>query len=223
MRSLQTIRFFPSHGLFAGLCLLALFLILLSPPMQAHAAGPLEALKQMQRGVDNCDSDTFHSGIDVDSVVNKASDALMVVLREQAAAGNLGDSNLGMALAFANMAEGSGQGAFLKQMLVSEVKNFLVSGVNGCYFAGKPSGTIKASGLSLASTLEKLPKGRREIIPGKVLSDEDGKAEVSAVFVDPEAGRFPLRLAVEQRGKHWKVVEILNADEVFQKVSRHSR
>ena len=181
----------------------------------------MTALQLMQRGVDDADSDLFSQGIDIDSVVNKSSDSLLAALREQAASGNLPEGNITMLLGVADMAQTSGQGAFLKQMLVSEVRSFLVSGVNGGYFAGKPNGRIRPSGMTLASTLEKMAIGRREILPGKVVSNENGKATVSATFVDPEAGRFPLSLAVEERNGQWKVVEILNAAELFSQVSRH--
>jgi len=200
-----------------------LLLLFLLPPAQALAAGPMTALQLMQRGVDDADSDLFSQGIDIDSVVNKSSDSLLAALREQAASGNLPEGNITMLLGVADMAQNSGQGAFLKQMLVSEVRSFLVSGVNGGYFAGKPNGRVKHSGMTLASTLEKMAVGRREILPGKVISNENGKAKVSATFVDPEAGRFPLSLAVEERNGQWKVVEILNAAEVFSQVSRHGK
>ena len=198
-------------------------LLLLALPGQALCAGPLDALTKMQRGVDTCDSDLFNQAIAIDSVVNEASDSLLAALREQSAAGNLGDSNINMILGVAAMAENSGQGAFVKQLLISEVKSFLVSGVNGGYFAGKPNGRVNTSGMSLASTLAKMPEGRREIIPGKIISNEQNKAEVTATFVDPEAGRFPLRLSLEKTGSQWKVVEILNASEVFSQASKHNR
>lgn len=216
---------FRSHtaALFSAAALFPMLFILFISPLTAEAANPLDALKYMQDGVDQADSDIFNQGIDVDSVVNKASDSLLAALKQQAAEGNMGNSNLGMALMFANMAENSGQGAFIKQMLVSEVKSFMASGVNGGYFAGKPNGRVKTSGASLVSTLEKMPQGRRQILPGKLLSSKDGKAEVSATFVDPEAGKFPLKLGLEERNNKWKVVEILNAQELFEAATKRQR
>lgn len=215
-------RFFAQNrsGIFYGMAFFSILLALLLLSPQAHANDPLSALHTMQQGVDKADSDTFMRAVDLDSVLNKASGTLMDTLRQQAAAGNLGDSNIAMALTLATMAEDSGQGAFIRQLLVSEVKGFVVSGINGGYFAGKPNGSVKPARASLASTLEKMPQGRREIIPGKVLSNAEGKAEVSGTFSDPEAGRFPVTLALEKRGEQWVVVEITNADELFEKAAK---
>lgn len=189
----------------------------------AEATGPLHSLTVAQQGVDACDSDIFNRAVDVNSVVSNASTALLAALRKQAADGTLPDSNFSMALTLAGAAESSGQMELLKQFLISEVKGFLATGINDGYFAGKPQGKLSASRGSLASTLEKMPKGRRELIPGKVISNEDGKAVISATFVDPGAGRIPLKLGVEKQNAQWRVVEIVNAKEVFDKAASRAR
>lgn len=201
------------------LCLLPILAVAPSPA-GADAGEPLHALETIQRAVDESDSDLFTQAADLDSMLNSASDTLMASLKQQAAAGNLGDSNFAMALALVGMAEDSGQGALIKQLMLSEVKGFVVSGLNGGYFAGKPNGRVRPPRASLASTLDKMPQGRREIVPGKVLTNEDGKATVSAIFVDPEAGRLPLVLGLKKQNEHWRVVEIVNAAELFEKAGK---
>lgn len=186
----------------------------------ARAAGPLDALRTAQQGIDQSDSDAFSRAVDITSVTDGASDALLAALRKQMNEGTLGDSNMGMALMLADMAESSGQAGMIKQLLISEVRGFVTSGINGGYFAGKPNGTVKPSRGSLASTLTKMPEGRRELIPGKILSEKDGKAVVSATFVDPKAGRFPLELGLTRQDGQWRVTEIVNAQALFEQAAR---
>ena len=203
--------------------LLLCALVLAFSARDARAAGPLDSLASIQKGIDGCDSDAVTRVLDIPAVVSAASDALVDALQQQAADGNLGDSNLAMVLAFAGVAKESGQAAMINQLLVSEVRGFVVSGVNGGYFAGSPNGSIKPSRASLASALDKMPQGRRQIIPGAVLSQENGRATVSGTFVDPKAGRLPLELVMEEQGGVWRVVEIANARSLFQEAARKNR
>lgn len=189
----------------------------------ALAAGPLDSLAQVQRGIDACDSDMVTAVVDIPSVVGTASDALVDALQQQASDGNLGDGNLAMVLALAGVAKESGQAALVNQLLVSEVRGFLVSGINGGYFAGTPNGSVKPSRSSLAGTLEKIPRGRRQIVPGKVLTHKDGAANVSATFVDPGAGRLPLELVLKEQDGVWRVTEIANARALFEEAARRNR
>lgn len=205
-------------------CTLLFFVFCIAASVSSGAvAGPLESLAEIQRGIDACDSDTVTRVVDIPSVVGKASDSLVEVLQQQAAEGNLGDGNLAMVLALAGVAQEGGQAAMIRQLLVSEVRGFVVSGVNGGYFAGNPNGSVAPSRASLANSLEKMPQGRRQVIPGRILSQRDGTAKVSATFVDPKAGRLPLELAMEEQGGAWRVVEIANARSLFQEAARRNR
>jgi hypothetical protein len=65
-----------------------------------------------------------------------------------------------------------------------------------------------------------MPKGRREIIPGKLLSQQGKKARMSAAFHDPAAGVLPLELVIEQQGGGWRVVEIVNAKELLHEATK---
>lgn len=196
----------------------------LALPARADASGPLGALITAQKGIDQSDSDLFNQAVDIPTVVDRASDALLTALREEAAAGRLDAGNLGMVLALAGAADNAGQTALIKQLLISEVKSFVASGINGGYFAGSDKAKTKASRGSLASALDKMPKGRREIRPGSILSHTDNIATVSATFIDPEAGSLPLELALEQQdGGNWRVTEILNAKTLFEQAARHRK
>jgi hypothetical protein len=185
-------------------------------PATAASASPLDALVAAQKGIDKKDSDLFNRSVDVESVALRASDTLLAFLRARTASGDPPAGNLGMLLALAAMAQESGQAELVRQLLVSEVKSFVAAGINGGYFAGTPDRTVKLPKSSLAATLPKIPKGRREITAGKVLAETEGKATVSAAFVDPGAGRLPLELALERKQGRWRVVEIINARSLFE-------
>jgi hypothetical protein len=161
--------------------------------------------------------------VDVSSVVNKASDVLIAAIKEQALKGELGGGNIAVLLTLAASAEESGQTALLRPLLITEVKNFVATGINSGYFAGKPNTFVTSSSNSLASVLKKMPKGRREIVPGKLILQRDGKARMSATFNDPTAGGFFLELLVEQQKDGWRVVEIANVKELFHEMAKRNR
>ena len=168
-----------------------------------------------QRGIDEADSDLFNRAVDVDSVLNKASATLNKALREQLAEGKMGGGAGAMIMLFTAAEDDPAQAGLLKQFMVSEVKSFVAAGVNGGYFAGKPNGRVKPERGTLAGTLPKMSKSRKELVPGKVLSHQDDKATVSATFVDAKAGRFPLTLALERQNGNWRVTEVVNAAELL--------
>jgi hypothetical protein len=187
------------------------------------ANSPQAALVQAQRGIDEARSDLFTAVVDVSSVVNRASDDLFVMLKDLAAKGELGNDNIAVLLALAASAEGGGQSALFGPLLITEVKNFVATGINGGYFAGKSDPSVSLPRNSLAASLKKMPEGRREIVPGKLLSQQDGKARMAATVTDPEAGRLPLELIVEQHKDGWRVMEIANAKELFHEVAKRNR
>jgi ABC-type transporter MlaC component len=205
--------------------LVALLVAAIGLPRPLFAAGgPLDALSTIQQAVDKADSDLFAQAADLDSLLQTSSDALMQSLKQQADQGALGSSQIAVVLALSSAMGGdSAQASFIRQLLLSEVRGFVISGINGGYFAGQPNGSIKPSRASLASLLEKMPEGRREIVPGKVLSRKDGKATVSATFVDPGAGSLPLELALQEENGHWRVKQVLNAAALFELAARRGK
>lgn len=208
---------------FAALIVLCMVFGFAFPQPVLADSDPLSAITLAQQGIEQSDSDLFNRAVDVDSVLNKASDTLNTALREQFAAGKLSGGAGAMILLLSTSEEDSAKAGLVKQLMVSEVKDFLAAGINGGYFAGKPNGTIKPSRGTLASTLPKMSKGRKELIPGKVLSQKDGKAMVSATFADAKAGRFPLTLALERQNGNWRVTEIANAAELLEEATKRER
>lgn len=192
-------------------------------PSCALAADPLAAVVLAQQGIDQADSDLFNQAVDVNSVVSNASDALNAALREQLASGSLAGNAGAMLLLFSASDSDPTQSGLLKQLIVSEVKSFLAAGINGGYFAGKPNDRVSPKRGTLAATIVKMPEGRRVLTPGKVLSQQNGKATVSATFSDPKAGSFPLVLELEQHNEKWRVTKVANAADLLQKASSRER
>lgn len=210
------------------LCVLLAVFILTLPVGAAHAfrlfgKEPASALVLAQKGIDESSPDTFNKAIDVASIVNNATDALFEAMLQLAREGALEDSNLGLMVGLMGALNDSGQAGFIKQMLGTEVRGFVNAGIKSGYFSGKENAEVKASGGSLASLVTRLAKGRRELKAGKVLEEKDGKASMEAVFVDPKAGSFPLKLGLEEKDGEWRVVEILNARELFNEAIRKNQ
>jgi hypothetical protein len=181
----------------------------------------LDARVTSQKGIDQKKPDLFIQSVDIARVVDSASDTLLDVLRMQAASGNAESGKPGMLLVLADAAQGSGQADLIKQLLLSEVKTFVATGISGGYFAGTPDPAYPLPGGSLAVTLAKLPQGRREIRPGKILSVDADRARVSAQFNDPGAGSLPLELGLERQQGRWRVVEIINARSLFHQALKY--
>lgn len=214
----------PAQGL-ASICRLALLtgLLLVAGVLPCQASdNPLDSLHLAQRGIDECNADAFNRAVDVSAITGKASDALLSALRKQAASGNMGDSGLALAVGMLGSAD-EGTTSLIKPLLISEVRGFINTGINGGYFAGKADGSVTPSRGSLASTLEKMPEGRRQIVPGKLLAREGSKATVSGVFIDPKAGSFPLVLEMQHENGLWRVKEISNAQSLFEEAARRDK
>jgi len=209
------------------LCLVSLRFLCWAADARA-ADSPRAALVQAQRGIDEANADLFNAVVDVASIVDRASEVVIAVFREQAlrsgsGPGAPGGGAMAVLPMLAASAQSPGQISLLKQILGTEVRNFVVTGVNGGYFAGKPDPSVAPSRNSLAGALRKMPVGRREIVPGKLLSQQDTKARMSATLNDPAAGSLPLVLVLEQHKEGWRVMEIANVKELIHEATKERK
>lgn len=203
--------------------LLALFLGAagLALPGNAAASGPLDSLHVAQQGIDQCDPDLFRQAVDVDAVFNSGFDTLLSVLADEVRAGNIGGENALLAMAISGLNSGDGTNAALfKQLLSSEAKSFVSAGISGGYFAGNPNGKVSKDAGAFSSLLKDISKERKQLVPGKVISQNGNDAVISAQLVDGDAGRFPLKLRLEKDNGRWQVKEVLNAQELLQEANR---
>ena len=208
---------------FMAAALLTLFLSAagLALPGNAAASGPLDSLQVAQQGIDRCDPDLFRQAVDVDSVFNSGFDTLLSVLADEVRAGNIGGENALLAMAVSGLNSGGGSNAaLLKQLLSSEAKSFVTAGISGGYFAGNPNGKVGKDAGAFSSLLKDISKERKQLVPGKVLSQNGNDAVISAQLVDGGAGKFPLKLRLEKDNGRWQVKEVLNAQELLQKANR---
>jgi hypothetical protein len=200
--------------------LLCLGLLTFALPGSAVASGPLDSLRVAQQGIDQCDPDLFRQAVDVDAVYNNGFDTLLSVLADEVRAGNIGGENALLAMAVSGLSSGDGKNLeLLKQLLSSEVKSFVTAGISGGYFAGEPNGKVNNAG-AFSSLLKDISKERKQLVPGKVLSQKGNEAVISARLVDGGAGTFPLKLKLENDNGRWQVKEVLNARELLQEAYR---
>ncbi|MDR2800198.1 MAG: hypothetical protein LBB52_02900 [Desulfovibrio sp.] len=178
----------------------------------ARAADPLSALARAQQGIDTCDSGLFNSAVDLGAVTDKAATALLKALRKASSEGRL-EGPAALIVSLAGTVSDGGQDKLIRQLLHSEIKSFLAAGINSGWFAGQENPAPGGGGF--ASYLKNIPRGRREIVPGKIVSEARDKAVVTGRFIDPQAGALPLLLELERKDGVWRVVEIKNATELF--------
>ena len=203
-----------------------LLLLLLLPAFPAAGAGPLEAVGNAQKAVDTADTNAFNNAVDVDAVLQSGLNDGLSLLCEQAASGTLSDLDPMLALALAGVAADcrpdNPQVLILRGLVQSEAKSFVASGVGGGWFAGKPNGRVQEDSMH-TRLLRDISKGRKELVPGAVVSQHGDTAEISAVLRDAEAGNFPLRLKVERKTTAWRITEVLNARELVRNALAHRR
>lgn len=201
--------------------LLALCLALaLSGAVQAQAAqttakattqakSPLEALSLAQKGIEGSDYTLFSRMVDTDSIVRGTAGEALSFLQEKMQKGELNNATPVLALMLSGVnVEDKSQMNMLTQMLSSEVRSFVASGISGGHFAGKPNGKTKLAGAgALFTGLSTKPK---RLVPGKVLQEKGDTALVSAMLEDGDAGRFPLELNMTRTNESWRVTGIHN-------------
>ena len=216
------------HFLFSGLTLLVVLAVIvrfcLAPAPALAAAvtnGPMDAVTIAQKAVDAADPDMFAEVVDVDSVLNKGITTAMEIMKEQSAQNKAGQGSPLLALALAGLSgKDKNQVELIKALLVSEVKGFVRTGIYGGYFAGKPNGRAASNSSTFSPLLDGVSKKRKELLPGKVLSQQKDAASVSATLVDKDAGNFPLSLGLERQNGVWRVTELRNLRELMRKAQQ---
>ena len=174
--------------------------------------------------VPQSDPDLFRQAVDIDSVLSSGFDSLIAALQKEVQAGNIGGDNAMLTMAVMGLTSGDGKNMeIFRQLLSSEAKSFVSAGISGGYFAGKPNGKVNGNAGVFSSLLKDISKERKQLVPGKVLSQKDGQATVTGSLVDGGAGKFPLKLRLEETGGRWQVKEVLNAQELLQEAQRRNK
>ena len=191
--------------------------LVISGALQAQAAqtattqarSPLEAVSLAQKGIEGSDYTLFSRMVDTDSIVRSTAGEAISFLQEKMQKGELNNATPVLALMLSGVnVEDKNQMNMLTQMLSTEVRSFVASGVSGGHFAGKPNGKTKLAGAGALFT--GLSTKAKRLVPGKVLQEKGDTALVSAVLEDGDAGRFPLELNMTRTNENWRVTGIHN-------------
>ncbi len=175
----------------------------------AQAKKPLEAIAFAQKGIEGANYTLFSRMVDTDSIVHNSAGEALAFLQEKMQKGELSGATPVLALMLSGInVEDKKQVSMLTQMLSTEVRSFVASGVSGGHFAGKPNGKTKLAGAG--ALFSGLSTKAKRLIPGKVLQEKGDTALVSAVLEDGEAGRFPLELNMTRTNENWRVTGIHN-------------
>lgn len=184
-------------------------------PAKAAAAGgtPLGALVTAQKAIDTCNYEMFSKVVDIDAVLKSGIHPALNGLAQQARKGQLQGVNpvLLLLLGSVDMRDPA-KVQMVEQLLSSELKTFVASGISGGYFAGAPNGK---GGGAASALLEGLSDGRKELVGKKVLKESGNKASVAATLIDHGAGSFPLELGLARHDGVWRVVSIDNAQQLI--------
>lgn len=197
------------------LTLLVLSLLVFSA-VPAFAASPEATIPILQKSIDSSDAALLEKHMDLDSVINKATDFVLADPTALKAA----QQTPAVALLIAGMGADPKAKAMLKKILAQETRNFATQGVSSGAFAGKkPSGKSKDGGL-LSPLFADASKGRKEFGPAKLLERKGGSAKVSTSLYDAGAKeRYPLELRLEEQQGVWRVVEVMNIRQLISMAS----
>lgn len=125
----------------------------------AQTDSPVECLKQISAAVDNADSETFSSLVDLDSVLNGSLDAFLLEAQKPENASAIPPL---LAIVLSQAAQKSNTGAGLRTLLVNEARTFVLNGIDSGAFAGKKPDTSRLQGM-LAPLFANASMGRKQI------------------------------------------------------------
>lgn len=196
--------------------LFTLLVLLAFPAISAFAASPESTIPLLQKSIDSSDAALLEKHMDLDSVINKATDFVLADPTALKAA----QQTPAVALLIAGMGADPKAKAMLKKILAQETRSFATQGVSSGAFAGKkPSGKSNDSGL-LSPLFADASKGRKEFGPAKLLERNGGSARVSTTLYDAGAKeRYPLELRLEEQQGVWRVMEVINIRQLISMAS----
>ena len=176
------------------------------------AATPEGTVPLLQKAIDGSDAALLEKHMDLDSVINKATDFVLADPTALKAA----QQTPAVALLIAGMGSDPKAKAVLKKILVQETRGFVTQGVSTGAFAGKKaSGKSKDGGL-LSPLFADASKGRKEFGPAKLLERKGGSAKVATSLYDAGAKeRYPLELRLEEQQGVWRVIEVMNIKQLI--------
>ena len=202
-----------TRGLSAGLqetfmriLFLLLFILLWVGPALA-ASGPLEAVSLANKAIETSDVDLFRSVVDMNALLENASEDIRQELVLLANKGQLKDINPAV-LAVLNDSDGLAS-KFALQLFAQDIKDYVAIGIRNGYFSGRQTLPSDMTG-PFPGIMKKASHAKKEIQAGRVLSQKGDRAVVSATLVDHQLGSFPLELGLAKTERGWEVDSLAN-------------
>lgn len=187
----------------------------------ASAKGtPLDAIKTAQTAVDASDIDLFRTVVDMDALLQSASEDARKELVSLYRAGEL--EGLEPALA-AMLAEGDGFAAQVAmQVFFQDIKDYVTIGIGNGYFSGS---RVLSEGQAspFPGIMKHASSAKKEIKVGKVISQSGNRAVVSATLVDHEVGSYPLNLGLTKQTQGWRVDSVTNTRSLVRSIVKSSK
>lgn len=211
---------FPCFSLYTkSTCIVILLsLFLFNRTAYAEETSPLDAVAVLQSGIEAKDMNIVEQAVDVDAVLRSALDVFLIELKERRAKRkNPVKETKAMEVIFA-VADNptSTKSLAVKALLLQEAKKFVTGVVQGGYLLGEQkSSLVKTLGIfsSLQSWFDDCTV--KQVTAGKVLSEQEDEALLSASYVDNGTVKFPLELLAKKENTIWRIKEIHNLKELL--------
>lgn len=188
---------------------LCLILIIFFWTRWAYAGdGPLEAVGLAGKAIETADVDLFRSVVNMDALLESASEDIRKELVSLAGKGQLKGINPTI-LALINE-DDSLTAKLAVQLFSQDIKDYVAIGIRNGYFSGRQTLPSDMTG-PFPGIMKKASHAKKEIKPGKVLSQKGNRAVVSATLVDHQLGSFPLELGLAKTDRGWEVDSLVNA------------
>lgn len=169
--------------------------------------GPFEAVVIANKSVEIADVDLFRSVVNMDALLANAAEDIRKELISLSGEGQLGNINPAV-LAVINKGD-SLTSQFAVQLFTQDIKDYVAIGIQNGYFAGRQTLPVDMTG-PFPGIMKKASHAKKEIRPGKVVSQKADRAVVSATLVDHQLGSFPLELGLSMTERGWMVDSVVN-------------
>ena len=183
----------------------------LSAGAAARAAGPEDSIRMLQQAMDTRDMALVEKYLDLDGTVVKAVD---VIITDQDVLRQAGQASFALG---AMLAMGSDEKTVpvLRDLMQTEVREYIRHGVVSGAFAGKPQEGASTYNGIFGKAFRGGVKDKKQFGPAKIKKREKETAIVATSLAYGTKGKsYPLELRLERQQGVWRVVEIANAAEL---------
>ncbi len=208
-------RFSPCLKL--SLCLLLMFFLFL--PVSSFAQSqPVELIMEIGEAIDNSDAQEFAQLVDMDEILNNAID---VFVAEASRPDNASRLPPMVALLVSQLATNAPSP--VRDLLIGEAKNFVLTGISSGAFAGKKPDLSNSSGL-LAPLFAQASMGRKEIRDiGAPTPVENGWIVPFVIYDHDNGNEYPIKGRVEDTGTDLKLTGIENMRQLIYQIGEESQ